>query len=228
LRKSLEQLKNTTICIQLLSRKNDLLSFIKNFAQLGSKKVTVVAELSDLVSKAHSFNGCIPKPLQKMQFDADELIRLRNISVSYLEKPIVHAINWTIKKGEFWQLSGPNGSGKSTLLSMVTGENPKGYGQDLHIFGQKKGSGESVWDIKKRIGYFTPSLTDSFRGYQVVENMLISGLYDSIGLYTKPVESQVRLANEWLALLNLSHLKDQLFHELSEGQKRLIQAFLLH
>ena len=105
--------------------------------------------------------------------------------MKYLDKAILQNIHWSIKKGEFWELRGRNGSGKTTILSMITGENPKGYGQELYIFGNKKGSGESVWEIKKRIGYFTPFITDKFTGYRSVEHMIISGLKDSIGLASR-------------------------------------------
>ncbi|WKX74833.1 ABC transporter ATP-binding protein [Zobellia laminariae] len=107
---------------------------------------------------------------------------------------------------------------------MITGENPKGYGQELYIFGRKKGTGESVWEIKKRIGYFTPSMTDKFTGYHSVSHMIISGFYDSVGLYINPTEAQLRLAKEWLTLIGLWDMKDALFHDLSMGQKRLIMC----
>ena len=107
---------------------------------------------------------------------------------------------------------------------MITGENPKGYGQELYIFGQKKGSGESVWDIKKNIGYFTPSMTDKFTGYHSVEFMIISGLTDSIGLYSRPTEAQLRIAKEWLLLLQMWPLKDTLYNNLTMGQKRLVMC----
>ena len=99
------------------------------------------------------FIGTIPAPLHDIEVESDELINFNKVSVSFDGRKILNAIDWTIKKGEFWHLIGPNGSGKTTLLSMITGDSHKGYGQDLSIFGHKKGSGESVWDLKKNIGY---------------------------------------------------------------------------
>ncbi len=224
LRAQLEQLATDTNLIQLLSRKDDLLPFITNYAQLKKSTVVLINDISQLATKAIVFDRSIPPSLNPPPFDQDVLIQLKNISVSYVGKPVLNRIDWTIKKGEFWELKGPNGSGKTTILSMVTGENPKGYGQELYLFGQRKGSGESVWDIKKNIGYFTPALTDSFSGYHSIEHMLISGLNDSIGLYTKPTETQLRLAKEWLLMLNLWPRKDELFYRFSAGQKRLIMC----
>ena len=107
---------------------------------------------------------------------------------------------------------------------MITGENSKGYGQELYLFGQKKGSGESIWDIKKKIGYYAPTLTHNFYGEHTIEHMLISGLNDSIGLYKYPTEQQIKTAKEWLLLLDLSAKSDALFIEVPAGQQRLIMV----
>ena len=220
----LREIAKETILIQLLGRVADLLPFIENFAQLRARDLAFLRDPSEIHVKAETFTGTIPPPLSKISYKDDALIQLKNVSVSYLEKPILNGINWTIKKGEFWELRGVNGSGKTTILSMITGENPKGYGQELYIFGKRKGSGESIWHIKKRMGYFTPSMTATFTGYHSIEHMLISGLNDSVGLYVKPSEAQRRIAKEWLVLLNLWEQRDRLFHDLSTGQKRLVMC----
>jgi len=212
--------------IQLLSRKNDLLPFANTFAKLEEEKLLFFEDVNDILTRQGTtdFEGTVPKPLFSFDIDGTVLIDLRKVSVSYSDKPILKNIDWTIRKGEFWELRGKNGSGKTTILSMITGENPKGYGQELYIFGCKKGSGESVWDIKKRIGYFTPSMTDKFTGYHSVAHMLISGLNDSIGLYVQPTEIQLRLAKEWLQLIGLWAIRDTLFHDIPMGQKRLVMC----
>ncbi len=212
--------------VQLISRKTDLLPFIDHFVRLDGKQLIGIEEemIPADPGKKVRFKGKIPPPLRPMDVEGEILIDLQGINVSYGDKPILKNIHWTIKKGEFWELRGNNGSGKTTILSMITGENPKGYGQKLYIFGRKKGSGESVWDIKKKIGYFTPALTDKFTGYHSVEHMMISGLNDSIGLYVRPTEVQLRLAKEWLQLIYLWKIKDCLFHDLSMGQKRLVMC----
>lgn len=226
LKKELQNISNDISLVQLISRKGDLLTFIDSFFKLEGKDLIAIKELEKTLDNAATANfmGKVPPPIENISFREDVLIELKNVNVSYLEKPILKNINWKIKKGDFWELRGKNGSGKTTILSMITGENPKGYGQELFIFGTKKGSGESVWDIKKRIGYFTPSMTDKFTGYHSVENMIISGLNDSIGLYTKPTEIQLRTAKAWLQLIGLWKLKDLLFHDLSMGQKRLVMC----
>ncbi|MFX0555213.1 ATP-binding cassette domain-containing protein [Maribacter sp. CXY002] len=218
------------ICfVQLVSRKDDLLPFITNFGTLKQHVFTNQIDSKNTEGNKDEnskiiLSGPIPKALETIEIKDDILVKFKDVSVAYGNKKIVNHIDWTVKKREFWQLIGKNGSGKTTLLSMITGDNPKGYGQDLFLFGQKKGTGESVWDIKKKLGYFTPAMTDKFTGRHSVENMLISGLTDSIGLYIKPTEAQLKIIKEWLMLVGLWDKRNALFREISLGQKRLIMT----
>lgn len=215
-----------TVFIQLISRRVDLLPFITNYASLDKLELRVHSDLNSIGQgiTPEPFFGKIPEPPLKWDYTTNDLISLRKVNVWFGDKPVFRDISWTIKRGAFWQLIGKNGSGKTTLISMITGENPKGYGQELYLFGQKKGSGESIWDIKRKIGYFTPAMTDKFTGYHSVENMIISGLNDSIGLYIRPSEAQQRLAKEWLELIGMWSSRDRHFHDLSMGQKRLVMT----
>lgn len=226
LTQTLESKSNEITFIQIVSRKDDLLPFITNFARLNNGVISIHKTVESLISSEEKtvFKEDIPAAINPLKLDSDILIQLKDVMVRFGSKTVLQKINWTIKKGEFWQLVGKNGSGKTTLLSMITGENPKGYGQELFLFGKKKGSGESIWDIKRNIGYFTPSMTDKFTGYHTIENMLISGFNDSIGLYITPTEAQVRVAKQWLQLIELWEKKDTQFNDLSMGQKRLVMT----
>lgn len=104
---------------------------------------------------------------------------------------------------------------------MITGDNPKGYGQDLTLFGRRKGTGETVWSIKNNIGYVTPAMTDLFTASHTLEQMLMSGFYDSIGLYNKPSDLQIKLAKQWLTLIEMDKLSKKPFFMLSTGQQRM-------
>ena len=213
---------------KILVRLDDILPVTTNFFKLDGDSLHQYDSPDTFWSKNNTetfnFNGSIPLPLSPVEVEGIELVRFKNVSVSFDGRQVLNQINWTIRKGEFWQIIGPNGSGKSTLLSMITGDSHKGYGQDLTIFGQKKGSGESVWELKQKIGYYTPAITNKFRGYHSLENMIISGLHDSIGLYVQPTDSEKHLAHEWLNLLNLKDRKEDHFRDLTVGEKRLVMV----
>ena len=226
LKDELSKKSETISYIQIISRTKDVLPFITNYLYLEKDKIHQYQNLDEVPKLQEEIlvTGAIPPPIHKSDYSEKILIELKNINVSFEDKKVLQNINWKIERGSFWQLIGNNGSGKTTLLSMITGENPKGYGQELFLFGIKKGSGESIWDIKKRIGYFTPAMTDKFTGYHSVEQMLISGFNDSIGLYVRPTETQKQLAKKWLTLIQMWHLRGSLYTNLSMGQKRLIMT----
>lgn len=213
--------------IQLFKRREDLLPFIHHGLKVEDDKVIFDGSIKEYLTKrtqqTFNFEGKIPAPLEDICIDNKELISLRNVNVSYAGRPILKDINWSINKGEFWQLIGPNGSGKTTLLTMIDGDNPKAYGQEIYLFGQKKGSGETVWDIKKKVGYFTPAMMELFKARRhKAEGMIIGGLHDSIGLYSIPSDAQRHLAEKWLQLLDLSHLAQKAFVDLSQVEQRMI------
>lgn len=150
-------------------------------------------------------------------------VLLRNGTVTYDDRPILHGLNWCVSPGEHWQITGPNGAGKSTLLSLITGDHPQGYSNDLTLFGRRRGSGETIWDIKKHIGYVSSSLHLEYRVSASVLTVVLSGWHDSIGLYLNPGDRQLKLAHEWLALLGMDNQAAQTpFHALSWGQQRLV------
>lgn len=149
-------------------------------------------------------------------------IILRDGVVEYNDRPILHNLSWTVNPGEHWQIVGPNGAGKSTLLSLVTGDHPQGYSNDLTLFGRRRGSGETIWDIKKHIGYVSSSLHLEYRVNTSVRNVILSGFFDSIGIYQAVSDRQQKLAREWLNMLGMDNaIADAPFHSLSWGQQRL-------
>jgi len=212
--------------IQIINRKTDVLPFITNAVIVDDKnKITYYQNVEKYLTQQKNesiiFPNDVPKPLHDYVIKSSELVAFNKVNVSYNERPIIRDISWIINAGEFWQLIGPNGSGKSTMLTMITGDNPKGYGQDMTLFGMKKGTGETVWDIKQNVGYFTPSMTDLFSKQHTLQSMIVSGLFDSIGLYVIPAEAHLQLANEWLQLIEMYELRNISFSKLSLGQQRL-------
>ena len=223
LKTELQELAKSTVLLQLFRRSDEVLPCCTvglTYQEGQFVKVDLVTEQHTSVSINHEQK--LPEPLEAFKNVPDELISFKNVSVSFDEKPVLKDITWTVKRGSSWHLKGPNGAGKTTLLSMVTGDSTKGYGKELYLFGRKKGSGETVWEIKQKIGYFTSAMTERFDGMHDVQSMIISGLYDSVGLYQKPTTLEQARAEEWLVLLGLKPLSGARFRTLNEVQKRLI------
>ena len=122
---------------------------------------------------------------------AEEIVRLENVSIRYGSRTIIDRLNWTVKNGEKWSLSGPNGAGKSTLLSLICADNPQAYSQNITLFDHKRGSGESIWDIKKHIGYVSPEIHRSYLKDIPAAEIVASGYYDTIGLFRRLTPQQI-------------------------------------
>jgi len=206
---SKEQLKETLnacskhiLLIQIESRRQNFLPFIEKHFQVKDDDTTL-EEIKEQKEENKILLSSLPKLKSSFRLTVKEMLRYNGVSVHYEGRPILTDIHWDIMQGDFWQLIGPNGSGKSTLLSLATGDNPKGYGQELYIFGKKRGTGESVRDIKKHIGYYSPVLAEMFWRFQNLEQMILSGFYDSVGLYVKPSSLHKKIVREWLIALDL-------------------------
>jgi molybdate transport system ATP-binding protein len=149
-------------------------------------------------------------------------VELRNVSVRYGELAVLHQVNWTLGRDTHCCVSGPNGCGKTTLLSLITGDNHKAYGQDITLFGIRRGSGESVWDIKQKYGQLDTQLHLNYvRGMRVVE-VVVSGFFDTIGLYDDWGDQQRDIADQWLAALGLAAFSRESFDALSFGLQRMV------
>ncbi|UTV30445.1 ATP-binding cassette domain-containing protein [Photobacterium atrarenae] len=150
------------------------------------------------------------------------LVAIRDGKVEYFDRLIFDQVNWQILPGQHWQIRGPNGCGKSTLLALILGDHPQCYANDMTVLGYRRGSGESIWDIKRRIGVVSSSLHMQYRVSCSALEVLLSGFYDSIGLYDQPSKTQVQQAREWLAILAMADEERTPFRALGYGQQRLL------
>ena len=152
----------------------------------------------------------------------EEVIRLNKVTIRYGERTILKDLDWVVHRGEKWALTGDNGSGKSTLLSLVCADNPQSYACDIAMFGRKRGTGESIWEIKKRIGYVSPEIHRAYLKNIPAIDIVASGLHDSVGLYVRPKPEQRSVCEEWLDVFGIKELKDRSFLQLSSGEQRLV------
>ncbi|MEY4627831.1 MAG: hypothetical protein RLZZ595_157 [Bacteroidota bacterium] len=147
-------------------------------------------------------------------------IRMLQVNIQYNHTPILKNIHWEVKRGEKWCLSGPNGSGKSTLLSLITADNPQAFANNIWLFDKKKGTGESIWEIKQKIGHVSPELHLCFDKGSLVEDVVASGLYDTMGLFRKPSASDLEKVNSWMSFLGIDKYKGKRLFTLSLGEQR--------
>lgn len=150
------------------------------------------------------------------------LIEMHGATVAYGGIPVFSGLDWRVEPGAHWQISGPNGCGKSTLLELVTGDHPQVYANNISVFGIRRGSGESVWAIKKHIGHVSSAVQVNYRVSTTVLNTLISGFHDSIGVYKKPAIEESQCAQAWLELLHLTKKAQHPLRSLSYGEQRLV------
>ena len=161
-------------------------------------------------------------PYRNKEYHAQEVVGMRKVSIRYGARTILKELDWTVCNGERWSLSGQNGSGKSTLLSLVCADNPQSYACDISLFGHKRGSGESIWDIKKHIGYVSPEMHRAYQKDLPAVRIVASGLKDSVGLYAKPNEEEYEICRWWMDIFGLQGLYDRTFLKLSSGEQRLV------
>lgn len=152
-----------------------------------------------------------------------DAVRLEHIHVTYGDTRILDDINWEVKRGEKWALLGHNGAGKSTLLSLLSGDNPQAYANTIYLFDKRRGSGESIWDIKHKIGFLSPEMHQFFTTSAVCEDVVLSGFTDTMQVIPKKISREQRaLALAWMDLLEVAPLAGKKFKEISAGSQRLI------
>lgn len=219
-----EELSQFQTMIFLVPAKKEIPKVANRFLLADGLKYRIIDSLDDFIENTISdaMDVHLPQPLWKDHSESEYLFRMKNINVDYNGIKVFSDLNWDVKRGEKWALLGRNGSGKSTLLSLLAADNPKGYSLNLEIFGRKRGTGESIWDIKKHIGYISSEMHLYFREDQPCLKIVASGLFDTMGLFRSCSEEQNELALEWMKLLEIDYLKDRSFLKISGGEQRLV------
>jgi molybdate transport system ATP-binding protein len=149
-------------------------------------------------------------------------VRMIDTNIRYGENTILQNIHWEVRKGERWNVSGPNGAGKSTLLSLITADNPQAYANEIWLFDRRRGTGETIWDIKKKIGFVSPELHLYFDTGATTATVIASGLFDTIGLFRTLDTEQEAAVEHWIQLLSLQPFRNRRLAQLSTGQQRMV------
>jgi len=216
---------STNTMLIIITGREELPSFITHIAELekGSlKQFCAKGQSKNKQGQKQSFIGADTLPKLENSLEFSSAVYMNKVSVRYNEKTIFEDINWNVQKGDKWQVQGANGSGKSTLLNLINGDNPQAYANEIYLFDKRRGSGESIWDIKQKIGYLSPELHWYFDKNISVFETIGSGFFDTMGLYRKLSEEQENLIAKWLVAFHLSEQAFKLLSNLSVSQQRLV------
>jgi putative ABC transport system, ATP-binding protein len=218
--------------ILVLSKTDDIPAFITHVIPVEALSVEEKITREDYLRQPHPTDfpldeqtlallrpACTTDEEQKT--DGENILSFHDVTIRYGNRTILKNLNWEVHRGERWALSGENGAGKSTLLSLVCADNPQSYACRLELFGKRRGTGESIWEIKKHIGYVSPEMHRAYLKDMPSIEIVASGLNDSVGLYVRPRPEQMQACETWMEIFGIGHLKNRTFLKLSSGEQRL-------
>ena len=225
------------LVILVLSKRDDIPNFITHVLPVEGLHLLPKMTLEEY----RNYYATVPKPSLASPLPSEKtplslgrgvggeaIIRFRNVSIKYGGRTILQPLDWTVHEGERWALSGPNGSGKSTLLSLVCADNPQAYAQDIELFGHRRGTGESIWEIKRHIGYVSPEMHRAYQKNIPAIDVVASGLKDPSkpslkgqGFNSSPFKGELERVFDWMKVFGIEGLADRSFLQLSSGEQRL-------
>lgn len=226
---TLTEIVHSGIHIVTTASHKEMPSAITHVAVLEKKSISKRFPVDKLQTETLPFVADAPvdttELLRLLQTEQKEkhqvIVEMKNVAVRYGEKLILERINWKILPGERWALQGRNGAGKSTLLSLINADNPQGFANKMTLFDRPKGSGESIWDIKRKIGFAAPELIACFPAGHSCLNVVESGFYDTPGLFRVSDPAKVAVAERWLKVLGIESTANKLFRNVSASEQRL-------
>jgi molybdate transport system ATP-binding protein len=219
----LNQAADEGVHLVLINNNDDYPQCINRFSKISGGKLLVLHGFDQAADEVSLNRKSLPDFLKiSPVYTSDNIVKMIDVSISYGEKQVLKNINWEVKAGEKWLLQGHNGSGKSTLLSLINGDHPQSYANTLYLFGHKRGSGESIWDIKKHIGLISPEFHWYFDATSTVWQSIASGLYDSVGLFCNLPYSKSILVDQLIDYFGLTESKNELLSTLPLGMQRMV------
>ena len=222
LNQAFNNLMKEKVTLILINNEDDFPEHVQHFVEIENGKLVHRKSPKEFSKGEARIPKSLPFFLQNNQEKPQEsLVKLQNVNISYGEKQVLKNIVWEIDSGEQWLLHGHNGSGKSTLLSLLNGDHPQAYANEIFLFGQKRGSGESIWDIKEKIGMISPELHWYFDTNANVGQTIASGFFDSMSLYRKLSFDQQQQLEQILYFFDLKEEKNKKLQTLPLGKQRL-------
>lgn len=220
----LHDLSKVLTIVLVVSRKSDIPDFVQRTIYVNNGCVSTQppktdAQPPDLMTTVSDLLATTPPPQVP---ESELLVEMHEVCIRYGSRTILKPLTWTLRRGERWALSGPNGSGKSTLLSLVCADNPQAYAHDISLFGLGRGTGHSIWDIKRHIGYVSPELARAFTTTQTTLRVVCSGFGVATGQYHRPTTQEMEIARRWMKVFGIAHLEERTYTTLSTGEQRMV------
>ncbi|WP_343561975.1 ATP-binding cassette domain-containing protein [Sphingobacterium sp.] len=217
-----DQLAEKGVSLLLITNDDEQPDCINRFAEIQHGKIVIRQNSSEISKGVPRKRKELPYFLQQSpKISAPVMVKMKQVHISYGDKEVLKNIDWEVKAGEKWLLQGHNGSGKSTLLSLINGDHPQAYANDIHLFGKKRGSGESIWEIKEHLGIISPELHWYYDMNANVGQTIASGFFDSMSLYQRLGYEQQQKLDQVLHFFDLKDVKHKTLGSLPLGQQRL-------
>lgn len=154
----------------------------------------------------------------------EPVIEFRSVTAGYREVPVLENLDWTVRRGDRWLVTGPNGSGKSTLLSLVSGDHPQVFSNDVRLFGLRRGPELTLAEVRRRVVLVSYAAHLGFRNLFGVTGLevLATGFAGTVGLWDEPSWDQVQACRALAADWGLEEAVRRPWEELSWGTQRLV------
>ncbi len=146
-----------------------------------------------------------------------DLLRVDRACFSYQGRKVLDEINLSFDKGGVVSLLGPNGSGKTTLLKVMLGLlQPKTgsvlfEGQSLETMPRR--------EFARRVAYVPQVHRESFA--YTVEDVVLMGRMPYLSFFSTYSSSDREIAAAAMQRLDILHLKERPYTEISGGERQL-------
>lgn len=145
-------------------------------------------------------------------------IRVNNISVGYISKPVLKDVNFTVESGSFVGLIGPNGSGKTTLLRVITGILHPWSG-NVEIFEKSTDSLTRI-DIARSVGVVPQ---ESFFAFNFkTEEIVLMGRYPYLKRFKSETKKDYDIVYESMKFTDTLSFRDRPINDLSGGERQRV------
>jgi molybdate transport system ATP-binding protein len=218
----LEELVREGKCVVLICREDAVPAWVTNRLEL--RQTNPSTPFPKREGGAEEDNPLTPPSLLRKGvggLGSALIIELADVTVSHAGHTILDRVSWVVRAGERWAVLGPNGSGKSTLLSLLCGDHPQAFSNDVRLFGRRRGTGETIWDVKSNVGLLSPEFHLYFGEHLTAERAAATGFFDALADRATTPEQDARV-RELFAALGIAHLAGRAFRTLSTGEQRLV------